>query len=115
MAEIARRIWVQQYDLCEGQVHWRSKKKWGQPSASQMIVSPEGLEARFRSKRSAEWVGYQVHLTETCDRNQPRLITQGETTAATVHDSKVTETIQDQAKRGLLPETHLVDEGYNRD
>jgi transposase len=113
MVEIARRIWVQQYYLCDGQVHWRSKKKWGQPPASKMIVSPEDLEARFRIKRSTEWVGYQVHLTETCEHNQPRLITQVETTVATVHDSKVTETIQDDlAQRGLLPEIHLVDEGY---
>jgi transposase len=113
MIEIARRIWVQQYYLCDGQVHWRNKKTWGQPPASKMIVSPEDLEARFRIKRSTEWVGYQVHLTETCDQNQPRLITHVETTVATTHDSKVTETIQDNlAKRGLLPDMHLVDEGY---
>ena len=113
MIEVARRIWVEQYYRGDGQVHWRSKKKWGQPPASKMIVSPEDLEARFRIKRKTEWIGYQVHLTETCHQDQPRLITQVETTVATVHDSKVTETIQDDlAARGLLPDKHLVDEGY---
>jgi len=111
--EVARCIWVQQYYWEDGQVHWRSKKKWGQPPSSKMIVSPGELEARFRIKRNTEWIGYQVHLTETCDHDHPRLITQVETTVATVHDSKVTATIQeDLSQRGLLPEIQLVDEGY---
>jgi len=78
-----------------------------------MIASTEDLEARYRVKRSTEWTGYQVHLTETCGNEHPRLITQVETTEATKHDSKVTETIQnDLETRGLLPETQLVDQGY---
>jgi transposase len=113
MLDILRRIWVQQFYWCDGQVHWRTKKKWGQPPAGKMIASTEDLEARYSVKRSMEWTGYKVHLTETCDQGQPRLITQVETTLATKHDTKVTQTIQeDLAARDLLPETHLVDEGY---
>jgi transposase len=111
--DIMRRIWVQQFYWCEGDVHWRTKKKWGQPPAGKMLSSMEDLEARYRVKRSTEWTGYLVHLTETCQKEQPRLITQVETTVASVHDSKVTATIHDDlADRELLPETHLVDEGY---
>jgi transposase len=111
--EIMRRIWIQQYYRHEGEIHWRTKKKWGQPPAHQMIASPEDLEAKYCVKRSTVWTGYKVHLTETCEVDQPRLITQVETTAATTHDVKVTETIQDNlAERDLLPEIQLVDQGY---
>lgn len=113
MIDIMRRIWVQQFYWCAGEVHWRTKKKWGQPPAGKMIASPEDLEAKYCVKRSTEWTGYKVHLTETCAQEHPRLITQVETTVATKHDSKATQTIQDDlAARELLPETHLVDEGY---
>lgn len=111
--EIMRRIWVQHFYWRDGEVHWRTKKKWGQPPAGKMIASMEDLEAKYCVKRSTEWTGYKVHLTETCAKEQPRLITHVETTAATRHDCKVTETVQDDlAERGLLAETHLVDEGY---
>ncbi len=64
-------------------------------------------------KRSTEWTGYKVHFTETCATEHPRLITQVATTPATTHDVKLTAAIQDDlAARELLPEVHLVDEGY---
>lgn len=111
--DVMRRIWIQQFYWCDGEVHWRRKKKWGQPPAGKMLASPEDLEARYSVKRSTKWRGYQVHLTETCVKAHPRLITEVETTPATTHDCKVTQTIQDElAERGLSPETHLVDEGY---
>lgn len=113
IVDIMRRIWVQQFYRSEGKAHWRTKKQWGQPPAGLMIASAEDLEAKYCIKRSTEWTGYKVHLTETCAIEHPRLITQVETTAATVHDVKVTEVIQDDlASRGLKPEVHLVDMGY---
>jgi transposase len=113
IVDILRRIWLHQYYRGDGQVHWRTKQQGGQPPAHRMISSPEDLAAKYCVKRSTEWTGYKVHLTETCAAEHPRLITQVETTAATVHDGKVTETIQDDlVTRGLAPETHLVDMGY---
>jgi len=113
MVEILRQIWVQQFYYCDGEVHWRTKKQYGQPPAGQMIASFRDLEAKYCVKRSTEWTGYKVHLTETCQEGHPHLITQVETTPATVHDVKVTEKIQDDLQdRGLLPEIQLVDEGY---
>ena len=38
--------------------------------------SPYDLEARYSTKRDTHWVGYKLHLTETCDADQPDLITQ---------------------------------------
>jgi transposase len=111
--ETLRRIWVQQFYYCEGEVFWRTKKKWGQPPAGKMIASPEDQEARYCVKRSTEWTGYKVHLTETCDPDHPRIITQVATTPSTIHDVKVTRKIQQElVSRDLSPETHLVDEGY---
>ena len=114
LLDILRRIWVQQFyrDL-DGQVYWRTKKEWGQPPAHLMIASPEDEEAKYSVKRSTEWIGYKVHFTETCDDEQPRLITQVETTPATTQDVKVTHIVQDDLEeRDLLPQTHIVDEGY---
>ncbi len=113
MVEVLRRIWLQQFYLCDEEVHWRTKEAYGQPPAALMIASPEDLDASYCVKHSTDWTGYRVHLTETCEAEHPHLITQVETTPATTHDVRCTETIQDNlAARNLLPDTHLVDAGY---
>jgi transposase len=113
MVKLLRKIWVQQFYLCDGEVHWRTKKQYGQPPAGCMIASFRDLDAKYCVKRNTEWTGYKVHITETCQEGHPHLITQVETTPATVHDVKVTEKIQDDLKNhDLLPEIQLVDEGY---
>jgi transposase len=71
------------------------------------------VEARYSQKRETQWVGYKVHLTETCDPAQPDLITQVSTTPATTSDFVMGPTIEDDlAARDLLPGTHLLDSGY---
>ena len=58
-------------------------------------------------------MGYKEHLTETCDPDQPDLITQIITTPATTPDCVMGPTIvHDLAARDLLPGTHLLDSGY---
>jgi len=77
-----------------------------------LIHSPYDIEARYRIKRGTPWLGSKVQLTETCDDDTPHLITQVETTAATVQDDAVTARIQDDlAARGIGPAVHLVDAG----
>ena len=113
MIELLRRIWVQQFYYEDGKVYWRTKKQYGQPPAGKMIASFRDTDAKYCVKRNTEWTGYKVHLTETCQNEHPHLITQVETTVATVHDVKMTETIQtDLQARDLLPDIQLVDEGY---
>jgi transposase len=113
MLEVMRRVWVQQYYRDGDDTHWRTKKKYGQPPANMMISSPHDLDIHYRVKRSTEWTGYKVHLTETCEKEHPRLITQVETTTSSVHDVKMTEKIQDDlAARNLKPEIQIVDQGY---
>src|SRR5215469_15718375 len=65
--------------------------------------------------RSAAPVGLvtSVHLTETCEKDSPHVITHVETTSAPVSDDARTATIHQGLKhKDLLPEQHIVDTGY---
>ena len=113
--EVLRQIWVQHYYRCTvpglETLRWRSTDE--QPPAALLIQSPYDVEARYSQKRETQWVGYKVHLSETCDVGQPELITQVSTTLATTSDFVMAPVIQeDLAIRDLLPGTHLVDSGY---
>lgn len=113
--EALRRIWLQQYYHCTvsglEEIRWRTRDE--QPPAALRIASPYDLEARYSSKRDTHWVGYKLHLTETCDPGQPDLITQVITTPATTPDCTMGPAIEhDLAARDLLPGTHLLDSGY---
>jgi hypothetical protein len=81
-------MWLQPYD--RGTVPGREALRWRpgdeQPPSAVRIASPYDLEARYRSQRNTHWVGYQRHLTETCDTGQPDLMTQVITTPATTPD-----------------------------
>ncbi|WP_129629117.1 IS1182 family transposase [Candidatus Oscillochloris fontis] len=108
--QLLRQIWLQQY-YGPHDVRWRSEDDL--PPHAQMIRSPYETEARFATKRQTTWTGYKVHLTETCDDDQPHLITNVETTPATTNDVCVTDTIHTHlAARNLLPQEHLLDSGY---
>lgn len=109
--QILRQVWVQQYYLEAGRVSWR--EAGNVPSGATNIQSPYDPEARYSEKRDIAWTGYKVHLTESCDDNQPHLITHVVTTPASVPDVAVTEAIHTAlVTKGLPPKTHLVDAGY---
>lgn len=81
--------------------------------ATEEIVSPYDLDARYRSKRGKHWVGYMVHLSESCDDETVHLITHVKTTPANRHDIESTESIhQAMAEKELLPAQHFVDSAY---
>jgi transposase len=83
------------------------------PQGARRIESPYEVEARYSTKRSMGWVGYKVHLTESCDEGLPHLITDVHTTAATATDVKQLSAIQKGlAQRGLLPAQLLADSSY---
>src|SRR5687768_12133830 len=85
--EILRQVWQQQYEVKDGRLSWRENKDL--VPCAEGIQSPYDTQARYSSKRSTNWVGYKVHLTETCDEDSPHLISQVETTNATVQDVEV--------------------------
>jgi len=64
-----RRVWAGQYVEESGQLSWRTVKDM--PAAAELIASPYDAEARYSTKREIQWVGYKVHLTETCDADIP--------------------------------------------
>ena len=105
------RVWIQQYYVEEGELRWRDKNNL--PPAKRLIISPYDVESCNRTKRTNNWSGYAVHLTETCDAAGPNLITHVETTPATTADVEVTDSIHTAlADKGLLPTEHLVDTAY---
>jgi len=109
--ETLRQVWQQQYDIQGDSPRWRKRDEL--PPARQLIISPYDVEARFCVKRSTEWCGYKVHLTETCEGNLPSLITNVETTSSATTDVEMTQTIhQHLAEKDLHPKEHLVDAGY---
>ncbi len=111
--DILRRVWIQQFKVMDGEVIWRIENQGELPPSAQSISSPYDLEARFSRKRATTWVGYKVHLSETCEDDQPHLITQVATTVSTEGDSDTLPQIhQGLADKALLPSQHLVDTGY---
>jgi transposase len=109
--ETLRRMWVQQFMVEEGTVLLRPSEDL--PPSSIRITSPYDTQARFAYKRSTKWVGYKVHLTETCDEETPNIITNVQTECATFNDNYSLPKIHERLSQAeLLPDKHLVDAGY---
>jgi len=109
--DVLRRVWVQNYQQSEGKLSWRSLDNI--PPAALYISSPYDLDAHYSKKRSTSWVGYKAHLTETCEKENPHLITHVETTSAPISDDARTATIHQALQdKYLLPQQHIVDTGY---
>jgi len=109
--KILRQVWVQNYRYDDGQLHWREPSDI--PPATLFINSPYDQEARYGKKYSTRWTGYKVHLTETCEADQPHLIIHVATTPAPESDVSMTEAIQaDLQQAQMLPSHHLLDTGY---
>jgi transposase len=109
--EVLRRVWVQQYYGPDHPPRWRQDRDV--PPSPRLSHSPYDVEARYSIKRGMAWVGYKVHMTETCDDDTPHVITHVETTPATTPDDKMLETMHAALDtKALLPQEHLVDCGY---
>jgi transposase len=108
---VLREVWKAQYIEEDGRLRWRTVKEM--PAAAEQISSPYDREARYSKKREISWVGYKVHLTETCDPEAPNVITNVETTLATTPDDNMVAVVHQSLERStLLPSEHLVDKGY---
>jgi transposase len=106
----------------------------GVPPAHIKISSPYDTDARWGARRDRLWLGYKLHISETCDDPpgcgcppdpaaarprrcghdvRPNLITHVATTAATVTDAEMTAAVQDGLQaRNLPPGRHYADTGY---
>jgi DDE family transposase len=114
---VLRTVWQQYYQFRDGRASWP-----GGPQAEQdegVVRSPYDAQARTGKKRELVWLGYRVHMTETCDAPTPEvphplhLVIQVQTTVANVQDVEQTASIQQGlAQAELLPSEQLVDTGY---
>jgi transposase len=105
----------------------------GLPPGHMRIASPYDTDARWGVKRGTFWLGYKLHISETCDdappcdcaagggdhdrdcarTTFPNLITNVATTGATVTDNQMTSVIHDElAAKNLAPGRHYLDSGY---
>ena len=121
--ELLRQAWLQNFSIIGDApaaagpeaaplVRWRTEQE-GFPPSLLMVASPYDPQVHYAKKQSTIWIGYKVHLTETCDEGGPHLITHVETTPAPVVDRDALEDIHAALEaKGLLPGTHLADAGY---
>jgi transposase len=107
----------------------------GVPPAHLKVSSPYDPDARWSLKKpDLLWLGYKLHVTETCDDppacgcapdpaaarprrcphdTLPNLITHVATTSATVPDARMTIPVTAAvARKGLPPARHYLDSGY---
>jgi transposase len=108
---ILRRVWIQNYWWEGAQLRWREADNI--PPAARFLSSPYAPEAPYARKHTTQWVGYKVHITETCEDDLPHLITHIDTTPGPAADGAATPQIHAALEqRGLLPSTHIVDTGF---
>lgn len=139
--EALRRVLVQNYTLVicgDGREVVKRREKPlpdgdGLPPGRHRIASPFDPDARWGAKRGGYWLGYKLHVTETCDDAPPcgcaqphadtaegcaglafpNLVTHAATTDASVADSAMTGAVGDAlAAKGLAPARHYLDAGY---
>jgi transposase len=142
--DVLRRVLVQNYTrtITGGKEVIKRREKEpegdGLPPGHARIASPYDLDARWGVKRDAFWLGYKLHVTETCDDEPrcgcpggdggtgrrghdkdcaspafPNLITHVATTGATLPDSQMTSVIcGDLAGKNLAPGRSYLDSGY---
>jgi transposase len=135
--QVLRTVLLQNYVIVTGEdgrevVRRREREPEGDglPPGDTRIASPWDLDARWSVKRGEFWLGYKLHITETCDDRPPcgcggkcrkgctaaafpNLITDVATTPATVTDNAMTSVIDDHlAARELAPARHYLDSGY---
>lgn len=80
----------------------------------EVIVSPHDPEARWAKKRSTQWVGYKLQVTETAEPEQAvQFLTDVDLVAANTSDSEQIDAIHERlAQRDVTPAAHYVDQGY---
>jgi len=111
--QMMRQVWIQQYHAGEPDHAMRWRASDDLPPGSQMINTPYDPDARYGHKRTTEWTGSTVHVTERGDEDAPHFLTHILTSVAPGPDDAAVAPIhQALADNDLLPSEHLVDAGY---
>ena len=111
--ETLRKVWLQNFFYDQGgNVRWRTSEE-GIPRSARYVNSPIDPDCRYARKFTTSWVGYRVHLTETCEEGLPNIITDVQTAPAPIADGDATPIIHEALKeKDLLPQIQFVDTGY---
>lgn len=109
--ELLRRCWLQEYMVVEETVVMRGRDDL--PSAPERLRCPYETDMRYGTKGTMSWQGYRVHLSETCDNDQPHLIVHSATTPAYQADQHQVRAIHKALKeKKIQPAKHFVDNNY---
>jgi transposase len=73
--QVLRRVWIQQFYAPSERVQWRAAEDL--PPKALLLSTPYDAEARYSQRRSIEWTGYKVHVTETCDGDGRECLARG--------------------------------------
>jgi transposase len=109
--ETLRDVWKVHYERgADGHMRWTTD---GERGGAHAIETPHDPDARWSTKRSSDWVGYKLQVTETDDADQPHLITDIAVTPAPASDMHAISEIRErQSKQDTLPSERFVDSGY---
>jgi transposase len=101
--ETLRRVWLQHYHASEFATPWRADGEL--PPSALLITSPRRTSKHGTVARRARALsGYKVHFTETCEADEPHLIVEVITTAATTPDGEIVGELHEQlAHQEMLP------------
>ncbi len=114
--ETLRQVWLQQYYVKHtgGESALKLRQIKDLPPSHKRIQSPYDIQAQYATHNDMDWIGYKVHITETCDEDASiHLITSSKTDLATQQDVEAPSAVHEALKqKGLLPSSHLVDAGY---
>jgi len=115
--KLLRRVFGEQFEMIDGKLELAPKRP---PRA---VQNPHDPDAHYADKRTKQWIGYKVHVTETVDPQQPikqksepadHFITEMLTVEA-AQDEKagLTETLtREQAHHEIEPRAIYTDAGY---
>lgn len=131
--QVLRTVLIQSFTRALGEdgaevISRREPGGGGVPPAHIKISSPYDADARRGAKKDLHWLGYKLHISETCDDPpacgcpaagrcahdvRPNLITCVMTTPATVCDIELTTPVNAALHdRDLAPARHYLDTGY---
>ncbi len=111
MVSALRDVWRVHYERINTRSRWRAGAEL--PPVGDRLQSPYDPEMHYSTKRSLEWSGYKVHVTETCDEDAAHVITHVKTCPAMDADMSSTAEIHKAlAEKQLQPAEHFVDSAY---
>jgi len=115
--KLLRRVFDEQFEVVEGKLELATQRP------SRAVQNPHDPDAHYADKKTKQWIGYKVHVTETVDPQQPiqkkgeppeHFITEIFTTEAAQDEmAGLTEVLtREQQHHEITPQAMYTDAGY---